>query len=61
MLDRPRGPMAGTLYLDRSQDTYQTCRTKDPLFGQQRSTMAAKVRLSEDMLDECDHGLGIVR
>ena len=27
---------------DRSQDSYETCRSNDRLFGEQRTTMAAK-------------------
>ena len=35
--------MSGKLPANRFQDTYETCRTKGVLFGEQRSTMAGKV------------------
>ena len=43
--------MSGNLSSDRSQDTYETCRTKGLLFGEQRSPMTGKVCLSEYLLD----------
>ena len=42
--------------LDSSQETYETLRTKSLLFGEQRSTIAGKVCLSEYVLDVCDDG-----
>ena len=38
MSDRPLGPMSGNLSSEKSQDTYNTCRTKGIFFGEQRST-----------------------
>ena len=58
MLDRPWEPMSGNLSSDRSQYTIETFITEGPFFGEQRSGMAGKVCLSEDMLDVCDHGWG---
>ena len=57
MLDRPwgSGNRSGNLSLNKPQDTYKICRTKGLLFGEQMSTLAGKVCLSEDMLDVCDH------
>ena len=45
---------------DMPQCTYESCVTKGLLFGEQRSTMAGKVCLSECMLDSCDCMLGRV-
>ena len=60
MSDRPLGPMSGNLSSDKSQDTYNTCRTKGILFGEQRSTtMNGRQSLfSEYVLDMCDDGWG---
>ena len=40
--------MSGKLSTDRSQYTYEISRSKGLLFGEQRSTMAGKVCLSDD-------------
>ena len=45
--------MSGNLSSDSFQDTYETCRTKGLLFGEQRSTMAKFACLN--MLDACDN------
>ena len=52
----PRGggaAMSGNLSSDSFQDTYETCRTKGLLFGEQRRTMAKFACLN--MLDACDN------
>ena len=45
--------MTRNLSSDRTQNINETCRTEGLLFGEQWSTMAGKVCLSEYVLEDC--------
>ena len=57
-LDRTWGLRCGNLSSDWSQDTYETCRTKGLLLGEQRSTIAGNFACL-NMFDAYDYGWGI--